>query len=92
MDLISNPPTPERKMKEPEGTVIQTLPPTKMWFINRTKKAVGSFMPLRIEIISGGEGKNDRVSIVYESTKGFIKDKVDYYGEESEWLEEVKLM
>lgn len=64
--------------------------PPRMYFINRTKGSCGKFKAHKIMRIPDGTG---RVIIKLEFEKqGRAKDKVDYYLNEDEWLNDVKEM
>lgn len=61
----------------------------KIYFINITKKSVGSFESLYATRNPIGDG-NDRVEIVFQKPKASSKDKIEYYFNEEEWIEDIK--
>lgn len=62
----------------------------KIYFINRTTGKVGTIIPLSVtkKPIEG----TDKVewSICFEGNKKMQKDKIDYYFNEQEWIEDIK--
>lgn len=60
----------------------------KMYFINLTKRTAGKFIAESMNRVSAGNGR-DIIQLKYRQ-QGSVKDKVEYYLNEEEWLNDVK--